>query len=121
MFTAGQIITNDDGFSGTVSDDNIVCEIIAAGKTWQAYAESIPSIGYLGGDSIRTPSATTSCPATPTSPPIRFKPPTSCPSRNSKLMWLTARRQTSRSLSPNLLNDAHDTTLSLAVFWLQQT
>jgi len=28
-----------------------VRELVAAGKTWKAYAESLPSIGYIGGDS----------------------------------------------------------------------
>jgi hypothetical protein len=51
MLTTGKVITNDDAFPGTVSDDNIVRDLLAAGKTWKSYAESIPSIGYLGGDS----------------------------------------------------------------------
>src|SRR5262249_333792 len=34
-----------------VSDDNVVRELIAAGKTWKSYAEDLPSIGYTGGDS----------------------------------------------------------------------
>ena len=49
--TTGQNITNDSNFSGTVTADNIVRQLNAAGKTWRAYAESIPSTGYLGGDS----------------------------------------------------------------------
>ena len=49
--TTGQNITNDSNFSGTVDVDNIVRQINSAGKTWRAYAESIPSTGYLGGDS----------------------------------------------------------------------
>lgn len=48
--TTGQNITNDSDFSGTVTVDNIVRQLNAAGKTWRAYAESIPSTGYLGGD-----------------------------------------------------------------------
>jgi acid phosphatase len=28
----------------------VVRELVAAGKTWKAYAESLPSVGYLGGD-----------------------------------------------------------------------
>src|SRR5688500_13488928 len=48
--TTGQNITNDSNFSGTVDVDNIVRQLNAAGKTWRAYAESIPSTGYLGGD-----------------------------------------------------------------------
>jgi hypothetical protein len=33
-----------------VSMDNVVRELVAAGKTWRAFAESLPSVGYLGGD-----------------------------------------------------------------------
>jgi phosphatidylinositol-3-phosphatase len=50
MLTTGQIITTDDGFAGTVNDDNIVRELVAAGKTWKSYAEGLPSVGYTGGD-----------------------------------------------------------------------
>ncbi len=50
MLTTGQIITLDDNFSGTVDVDNIVRELAAAGKTWKAYEEDLPSVGYLGGD-----------------------------------------------------------------------
>jgi hypothetical protein len=50
MLTTGQIITNDDGFTGTVSSDNVVRHLLAAGKTWKSYAESLPSVGYTGGD-----------------------------------------------------------------------
>jgi len=49
--TTGQNITNDSNFAGTVSADNIVRQLNMAGKTWRAYAESLPSTGYLGGDS----------------------------------------------------------------------
>lgn len=48
--TAGQIITNLDSFDGPVSDDNLVRHILEAGKTWKAYAESLPSVGYIGSD-----------------------------------------------------------------------
>ena len=46
MLTTGQPITTDDNFSGTVGDDNVVRELIAAGKTWKSYAESLPAAGY---------------------------------------------------------------------------
>jgi phosphatidylserine/phosphatidylglycerophosphate/cardiolipin synthase-like enzyme len=48
--TTGQNITNDSNFTGTVTEDNIVRQLLAAGKTWKSYAESLPSIGYAGGD-----------------------------------------------------------------------
>jgi len=50
MLTTGQIITNNDAFTGTVSADNIVRRLLSAGLTWKAYAESLPSAGYVGGD-----------------------------------------------------------------------
>ncbi len=51
MLTTGQIITNNDGYNATVSVDNVVRDLIAAGKTWKEYSESIPFVGYTGGDS----------------------------------------------------------------------
>ena len=50
MLTTGQMITQDDTFTSTVDADNIVREILASGKTWKSYAESLPSVGYTGGD-----------------------------------------------------------------------
>jgi len=48
--TTGQTITNDDGFTGTVSVDNIVRELTNHGLTWKSYAESLPYAGYMNGD-----------------------------------------------------------------------
>jgi acid phosphatase len=48
--TAGQIITNNDGYSATISADNIVRHMLTAAKTWKSYAQSLPSVGYTGGD-----------------------------------------------------------------------
>ena len=35
MMTTGEVVTNNDGFTGTVSIDNIVREILLKGKTWK--------------------------------------------------------------------------------------
>ena len=43
--------TAGDSFNGTINQDNVVRALRNAGKTWKAYAESLPSAGYLGGDS----------------------------------------------------------------------
>jgi len=54
MLTTGQTLTVIDAVTPQtfpVSDDNVVRELIAAGKTWKSYAEDLPSIGYTGGDS----------------------------------------------------------------------
>lgn len=48
MMTTGQIVSNDLNFNGTVDVDNIIRELVKAGKTWRAYLEDIPQIGYLG-------------------------------------------------------------------------
>ena len=40
MLTTGQLATTDDGYTGTISVDNIVREVLAVGKTWKSYAES---------------------------------------------------------------------------------
>lgn len=50
MLTTGNIETNNDAFTGTVSSDSIPRAFAASGKTWKAYMESIPSAGYTGGD-----------------------------------------------------------------------
>ncbi len=39
-----------DKFPGEVAGDNIASVLTANGKTWKAYAESIPRAGYVDGD-----------------------------------------------------------------------
>jgi acid phosphatase len=54
MMTAGQTLTLIDAVTPDtfpISDDNVVRELVAAGKTWRSYAEDLPSVGYTGGDS----------------------------------------------------------------------
>jgi acid phosphatase len=50
MLTTGQPVTSDDSYTAPVNDDNLARELIAAGKTWKSYAQSLPSVGYTGGD-----------------------------------------------------------------------
>jgi acid phosphatase len=57
MMTTGQLVTTDDTFNFTssgypVTVDNVARELIAAGKSWRVYAESLPSVGYTGGDVV---------------------------------------------------------------------
>lgn len=52
MLTTGVIPTNNDGFTGQVGDDNVVRELTAAGKSWKGYFDSLPAVGYLGGDQM---------------------------------------------------------------------
>ena len=49
----GQILTNDSSKTPSnfpISIDNLIRQINAAGYTWKAYCESIPSVGYTGGN-----------------------------------------------------------------------
>lgn len=49
----GQVLTLIDASTPRtfpVSTDNVVRELLAAGKTWKSYAEDLPSIGYTGDD-----------------------------------------------------------------------
>ncbi len=50
MMTVGEIITNNDAYNGVVTSDNLVRHLLNAGKTWKSYAESLPYVGYTGGD-----------------------------------------------------------------------
>jgi acid phosphatase len=50
MMTTGQLISTDNNFAGVVETDNIVRRMNGAGKTWRVYAQSLPSVGYIGGD-----------------------------------------------------------------------
>lgn len=120
MLTTGQIVTNDDAFTGTVSVDNIARDLIASGKTWKSYAESIPSQGYTGGDSY---------PYAKRHNPFAYF--TDVVNSSSQVQNLVSLSQFNSDLAnnqlpnfsflvPNLLDDAHDGPLQLADAWLQQ-
>jgi acid phosphatase len=119
MLTTGQIITNDDGYMGTVTVDNVVRELLAAGKTWKEYSESLPYQGYDGGD---------------TGDYTEHHNPLSYMSdvRNNpqQLQNLVPFTQFATDIAnhtlpnysfivPNVLHDAHDGTLAQADAWLQ--
>ena len=119
MLTTGQLITNDDSFGGTVSVDNVVRQLITAGKTWKSYAESIPHPGYTGGDSYPY--------AKRHNPFAYITDVVNSSTEVNNLQSLTQFNQDLANaqlpnfsfLSPNLLDDAHDGTLQMADQWLQ--
>jgi len=47
------VIDSETPQSFPVSDDNVVRELLAAGKTWKSYAEDLPNAGYSGGDTAK--------------------------------------------------------------------
>jgi len=118
MLTTGRIETIDDGFTGVISDDNIVRELMKANKTWHSYAESLPSNGYLGGDSY---------PYLKHHNPFTYFQDVIGTSQASNIVQFS---QFSADLGsgnlpdfsfivPNALDDAHDGTLAGADQWLQ--
>jgi phosphatidylinositol-3-phosphatase len=117
--TTGQIITNNDAYMTTVTVPNIVSSMLTAGKTWKSYAESLPSVGYIGGDVL---------------PYVRHHNPfsffsevvNSSTQRNNLVPFtqfaadLNAGQLPDFSfIAPNLNDDAHDGTLAQADTWLQ--
>src|SRR5437667_3863594 len=119
MMTVGKIITNDDSYSGVVSDDNIIRRLIAAGKTWKSYAEDLPSVGYTGGD-VGNYARKHNVIA------LLSDVVNSATQRNNLVPFtqfatdLAAGNLPDYSfVAPNLCNDAHDCSLSTADQWLQ--
>src|SRR5881398_4184448 len=114
----GQILTNDDGSSTIENVDNIVRELVAAGKTWKSYAEDLPSVGYTGGDvgnyaRKHNVFALLSDVANDPAQTNRIVPFTQFATdlANGTL-------PTFSNIVPNLCNDAHDCSLSTADSWL---
>ena len=111
MLTTGQIVTTDDGFTGKVNVDNVVRQLLAAGKTWKSYAES-------RGDATLY---------------VKRHDPLSYFSdvieNSAQMQNLTSFSQFSADLAnnalpnfsfivPNLLDDGHDAPLQVADTWL---
>jgi len=117
--TTGQIITNDDGYSGTVNVDNVVRELLVGGKAWKSYAESLPQTGYTGGDVY---------PYAKHHNPFTYF--TDVVNSQNQLNNLVPFSEFATDLNdnqlpqfsyivPNMLDDAHDGTLAQADAWLQ--
>jgi hypothetical protein len=119
MLTTGQIITNSDGYSQTVSEDNIVRHLLAAGLTWKAYAEDLPSVGFTGQTAGQY--------ARKHNPLSFFSDVVDDSAQRQRLVPFSqfATDLAGDSLPnfafvvPNLCNDAHDCSLPTADAWLQ--
>jgi len=118
MLTTGQIETGDDGFTGTISDDNVVRELVKANKSWHSYAESLPSPGFLGGDSY--PYLRHHNPFTYFSDVIGTSQASNVvPFSQFSSDFASGNLPDFSFIIPNALDDAHDGTLAAADQWLQ--
>ena len=120
--TTGQTLTLIDAstpHSFPVSEDNVVRELIAAGKTWKSYAEDLPSIGYTGGDSGNY--------AVRHNPIAYMTDVQNDPAQTKNLVPFsqfaadlpTANLPDYSFIVPNLCNDAHNCSLTTADNWLK--
>jgi phosphatidylinositol-3-phosphatase len=102
-----------------VDANNVVRDLLAAGKTWKSYAEDLPSVGYTGGDTGRY--------AVRHNPLAYF---TDVQNDAKQVQNLVPFSQLAADLNtpnlpnysfivPNLCNDAHDCPLSTADTWLK--
>jgi acid phosphatase len=120
MLTTGQIITNNDSFSGTVTADNVVRHLLTAGKTWKAYEESLPYVGYIQPDTGNY--ARRHCPLSYLSDVVNSS------TQKLNLVPFTEFANDLRSghlanysfITPNLCNDAHSCSLATADSWLKK-
>ena len=120
MLTAGLTETMDDNFAGVITDDNIVRELVNAGKTWKAYAESLPSAAYMGEDVYPY--------VRHHNPFVYFSDVQNSSTQTANIVPFTqfATDLANNALPqysfivPNVLDDAHDGTLAQADAWLQQ-
>jgi phosphatidylinositol-3-phosphatase len=119
--TTGKILTIIDSEtpqSFPVSDDNVVHELLAAGKTWKSYAEDLPVLGYTGGDKGNY--------AVRHNPLAYMRDVQNNPAQTQNLVPFsqfpadlpTANLPDYSFIVPNLCNDAHDCPLSTADTWL---
>jgi phosphatidylinositol-3-phosphatase len=119
MMTTGQIITNNDAFNSTIAVPDIVGSLLSAGKTWKSYAESIPSVGYTGGDVLPL--------YLRHHVPLSYFPEVVGTAQANNLVPFTQFAADLKAgqlpdfsfVTPNTQDDAHDGTLAQADTWLQ--
>ena len=122
MLTAGQIVTNNDSYvppSGGLNVDNVVRHLLTAGKTWKAYEEDLPSVGYLTPNVAKY--ARKHCPLSYFSDVMG-----SSVQINNLVPFTQLAKDLANSqlpdysfITPNLCNDAHDCSLTTADNWLK--
>jgi hypothetical protein len=118
MLTTGQINPAMNG-SGTVTADNVVRHLLTAGKTWKAYEESLPYVGYVKPDAglyVRH-----HCPLSYFSDVINSKVQilNLVPFGHFATDLASGNFPDYSFITPNLCNDAHNCSLATADAWLK--
>src|SRR3954447_12414171 len=119
LLTTGLTETFDDTYTGAISDDNVVRELVKAGKSWKAYEESLPKPGFISGDDgpyVRrhNPFAYLSDVQHDSSQAANIVPFSQFTTdlANDSLPQFSF-------ITPNVNNDAHDGSLAAADSWLK--
>jgi uncharacterized protein YjdB len=120
--TGGQIITNDDSYNQTISSDNVVRHLVAAGKTWKSYAEGLPSVGFVQLDYDDGTYASRH------NAIVHYTDVHDNPAQAQNVVPFTqfvtdlanGTFPNYSFIAPDLCNDAHDCSLNTADTWLQQ-
>ena len=120
MLSTGVVVTNNEAVPPPpVKIDNVIRELLAANKTWKSYAESLPSVGYLGGDVY---------PYAQHHNPFVFIDDANVPAQVNNIVpfqpqfandLAAAQLPNFSFVVPNQLNNAHDGTLAQADTWLK--
>lgn len=117
--TESQFGCNGNGCSSPITDDNIFRELDMRGITWKVYAQSLPSVGYVGDGP--SPYLKRHNPA------VWYSSVLDRPSDLQRVVPFTQFSQDLKSNSlpeysiiiPDAMNDAHDGTLAQADAFLQ--
>jgi acid phosphatase len=122
MLATGQLLTDNDSETPAtfpVSVNNAVRAVLANGKTWKAYAESLPYVGYTGGDTgnyaVRhVPMAYLTDVQDSATGKLDLVPFTQFATDLA-----SGQLPNYSFITPNLCDDAHNCALSVADAWLQ--
>ena len=119
MAATGQIVTNNDSYSSIVSVDNVVRQLLAAGKTWKSYAEDLPSVGFTGATSggYARKHNVFALLSDVVNDPVQVN--NLVPFTRFATDLANGTLPDYSNIVPNLCNDAHDCPLSTADTWLK--
>ena len=122
MLVTGQVLTNDDGETPQtfpVSANNVVRQLAANGKTWKAYAEDLPSVGYTGGDTGNYAVRHVPLAYLTDVQDSAAGKATLVPFTQFATDLASGKLPDYSFVTPNLCNDAHNCALSVADAWLK--